>query len=110
MENMTADERTSEKSDGLLRRIKNSLVGEKREPEQEPMRVGGVGEDTDYVAAQHTQLPLSPFMTRLMAQELPILDSTSRRRVNQLLREYEGPTIEDVEELPKEIRDIMELY
>ena len=49
-------------------------------------------------------------MTRMMAQELPILDSTSRQRVRDILREYDGPVISSIDELPSEIRDIMELY
>ena len=48
-------------------------------------------------------------MTRLMAEELPMLDSSSRARVYDLLREYDGPTIESQEELPEEIRAIMDL-
>ena len=49
-------------------------------------------------------------MTRMMAEELPILDSSSRQRVNDLLREYDGPLITSVDMLPEEIRDIMNLY
>ncbi|MGV3071042.1 hypothetical protein ACEE90_01120 [Corynebacterium phoceense] len=63
-----------------------------------------------YQATQNTTAPLSGFMTRLMAQELPIMDSTSRQRVYDILREYDGPVIETQEELPKEIRDLMDLY
>lgn len=62
-----------------------------------------------FEATEHTNLPLSPFMTRLMAEEMPILDSTSRRRVYEILGAYEGPTIESQEGLPEEIRDIMDL-
>lgn len=91
------------------------LTRKKRSPEEElhraaPIRVGGVGENSSYEASSRTQLPLNEFMTRLMAQELPILDSTSRRRVNEILREYDGPEITSVDELPTEIRDLMELY
>ena len=43
-----------------------------------------------YQATQNTTAPLSGFMTRLMAQELPIMDSTSRQRVYDILREYDG--------------------
>ena len=32
-----------------------------------------------YIASQETNLPLDEFMTRLFAEELPMLDSTSRR-------------------------------
>lgn len=49
-------------------------------------------------------------MTRLIAEELPILDSTSRGRVYEILREYDGPEISSQEELPEEIREIMDLY
>jgi hypothetical protein len=48
-------------------------------------------------------------MTRLVAQELPLLDSVSRTRVYRLLEEYDGPTITSQEELPQEIRDLMDL-
>ena len=87
----------------------------KRSPEDQeqranPVRVGGVGEKSSYEASTRTNLPLNEFMTRLMAQELPILDSTSRQRVNDILRSYDGPEITSVEELPEEIRQIMELY
>ena len=63
-----------------------------------------------FLATEHTALPLDGFMTRLIAEELPILDSASRTRVYELLREYEGPEITSQEELPKEIQDIMDLY
>ena len=63
-----------------------------------------------FLATEHTNLPLDGFMTRLMAEELPILDSTSRRRVYEILRGYEGPEITSQEQLPDEIRDIMDLY
>ncbi|MDO5032575.1 hypothetical protein [Corynebacterium sp.] len=63
-----------------------------------------------FLATEHTSTPLNGFMTRLIAEELPILDSASRGRVYQILREYEGPEITSQEELPKEIRDIMDLY
>lgn len=87
----------------------------KRTPEEEeqrgtPVNVGGVGENTTYEAAQHTNLPLSPFMTRLFAQELPVMDSTSRRRVMEILKSWDGGIIESVDQLPTEIRDIMDLY
>lgn len=75
-----------------------------------PVRVGGVGENSTYEAAERTNLPLSPFMTRLFAQELPIMDSTTRRYVTDVLKNWNGPTIETVDDLPKEIRDIMDLY
>lgn len=83
---------------------------EEQDQRAEPLQVGGVGQNSSYEASHRTTLPLNEFMTRLMAQELPILDSTSRQRVNDILREYNGPEITSVEELPGEIRDIMELY
>ncbi len=65
-----------------------------------------------FVAAEQTNLPLSDFMTRLMAQELPLLDSHDRSTVYRLLREYEAsgqPTITTQEELPGQIREILDL-
>ena len=62
-----------------------------------------------FLATEHTALPLDGFMTRLIAEELPILDSASRGRVYEILREYEGPEITTQEELPDEIRDILDL-
>lgn len=87
----------------------------KRSPEDQeqranPVRVGGVGEKSSYEASSRTNLPLDEFMTRMMTQELPILDSTSRQRVRQILNEYDGPEITEVNQLPSEIRDIMDLY
>lgn len=55
---------------------------------------------------------LSHFMQQLMAQELPVLDSADRARVTELLREHAaagGGTITSQEELPAEIRQIMDL-
>ena len=63
-----------------------------------------------FLATEHTALPLDGFMARLIAEELPILDSASRGRVYEILREYEGPEITTQEELPDEIRDIMDLH
>lgn len=65
--------------------------------------------EASYIAAERTENPLDVDMTRMFAQELPILDSTSRRRVNEILREYTGPAITSVEQLPQEIREIMDL-
>ena len=65
--------------------------------------------DPVYIAAEHTDTPMSSEMTRLVAQELPLLDSVSRTRVYRLLEEYDGPTITSQEELPQEIRDPMDL-
>lgn len=56
--------------------------------------------------------PLDHFMQQLMSQELPMLDSASRARVAQLLREHQEagrPTITSQAELPEEIRSLMEL-
>lgn len=65
-----------------------------------------------HLAAQKVEVPLNDFMVRLMAEELPILDSVDRTRVYDILREYKasgGKTIETQEELPAEIRSIMDL-
>ena len=91
------------------------LTRKKRSPEEleqraAPVRVGGVGQNSTYEAAERTNLPLSPFMTRLMAQELPSMDSTSRRRVMEILTQWDGEEITDVEGLPTEIREMMDLY
>ncbi|MEH0147826.1 hypothetical protein V6D40_09185 [Corynebacterium sp. Q4381] len=53
--------------------------------------------------------PLNHFMQQLMAQELPVLDSASRARVMKVLKEYDGPVITSQDELPAEIREILEL-
>lgn len=63
-----------------------------------------------FQATVHTNLPLNDFMTRLMAEEIPMLDSASRGRVYQLLREYTGPQITTQDELPEEIKEILDLY
>ncbi|APT83807.1 hypothetical protein [Corynebacterium aquilae] len=60
-------------------------------------------------AAERTDVPLSPHMTLMMAEELPILDSASRVRVYEILKEYDGPLIETQEQLPQEIKDLMDL-
>lgn len=62
-----------------------------------------------HIAAERTNLPLNDLMTRMIAQELPLLDSVDRSRVYAILREYDGPTITSQEELPQEIRQIMDL-
>lgn len=62
-----------------------------------------------HIAAEKTNLPLDDFMIRLLAQELPLLDSTSRTEVYRLLREYDGSTITSQDELPEEIRELMDL-
>ena len=89
---------------------RSKLSPTEQEHRSAPVRVGGVGKESSYEASTRTNLPLNEFMTRLMAQELPILDSTSRQRVRDILREYDGPTITEPEELSEEIRQIMELY
>ncbi|GAB3701605.1 hypothetical protein [Corynebacterium nasicanis] len=65
-----------------------------------------------FVAAEQTNLPLNDFMTRLIAQELPLLDSHDRSEVYRLLREYAaagGAEITSQEELPAEIRGLLDL-
>lgn len=65
-----------------------------------------------FLAAEQTNLPLNDFMTRLIAQELPILDSHERTEVYRLLREYAadgGPEITSQEELPAGICEILDL-
>lgn len=65
-----------------------------------------------HLAAQRTEAPLNDFMIRLMAEELPFLDSKDRIRVYEILREHTaagGTEITSQEELPREIRDLMEL-
>lgn len=74
--------------------------------------VGGTDPEAHYEAAQHIEAPVNEFMGRLIAQELPILDSTSRSIVNAALREHKEagkPQITCVAELPEEIREIMGL-
>lgn len=74
--------------------------------------VGGTDPEAHYEAAQRADAPLNEFMTRLLAQELPILDSTSRSIVNAALREHKDagkPRITCVAELPADIREIMNL-
>ena len=65
-----------------------------------------------FVAAEQTNLPLNDFMTRLLAQELPLLDSRERTEVYRLLREYSasgGQMITTQDELPAELREILDL-
>lgn len=62
-----------------------------------------------HIAAENTDAPLNNFMTMLMAQELPLLDSKDRVRVYEILKEYDGPQITSQEELPEEIRKLMDL-
>ncbi|OEY07583.1 hypothetical protein A0K93_05875 [Corynebacterium sp. BCW_4722] len=60
-------------------------------------------------AAQRVDAPLSDWMVRVLAEEMPFVDSKDRTRIYELLREYEGPVISSQEELPAEIRTIMDL-
>lgn len=62
-----------------------------------------------HIAAEHTDTPMSGPMTLLVAQEMPLLDSSSRARVYEILREYDGPTITSQEEMPQELREILDL-
>ena len=62
-----------------------------------------------FLATEHTSLPLNGFMTRLIAEELPILDSKERAQVYRALEAYDGPQITSQEMLPEEIRKIMDL-
>ncbi|AZA08266.1 MULTISPECIES: hypothetical protein [Corynebacterium] len=61
------------------------------------------------IAAERTNTPLDNRMTLLVAQELPLLDSADRVRVYEILNSYEGPQITSQEELPAEIRELMDL-
>lgn len=65
---------------------------------------------TEHTAAAMTNTPLSNELTMMLAQELPLLDSKDRVRVYEILENYEGPTITQQEDLPKEIRDLLDLY
>ncbi|MDY5784832.1 MULTISPECIES: hypothetical protein [unclassified Corynebacterium] len=78
------------------------------------MRKHYKGDDPDAIheAAQRIDAPLSDFMARVFVEELPFLDSVSRTRVYELLREHKDagrPVISSQEELPAEIREIMDL-
>lgn len=66
-------------------------------------------EDQPHMAGEYATVPMNNRMVMLFAEELPMLDSTSRRRVNALLKEYDDPVIESVEDLPAEIRELMDL-
>lgn len=68
--------------------------------------------DKPHIAAQLIDAPLDDFMARLIAEELPVLDSTSRSIVYEELRAYKDagkPVITSQEELPERVRQIMEL-
>lgn len=62
-----------------------------------------------HIAAQLTDVPLDDHMTRLVAQELPLLDSVSRGIVYEELRAYTGAVITSQEELPPRVREVMDL-
>lgn len=79
----------------------------KKNQEPENLNTAGVGER--HVAAENTRLPLDADMTRLVAQELPVLDSADRVEVYRLLKAYEGPTITSQDQLPQQVREIMDL-
>ena len=66
------------------------------------------GGPKQFVVAK-TVTPMSPAMTLMMAQEIPMLDSKDRVRVYEILDNYDGPEITSQEELPQEIRDLMDL-
>lgn len=69
-------------------------------------------DNSPHISAQLVDVPLDDFMARLIAQELPVLDSTSRGIVYEELRAHKAagkPTITSQEELPERIREIMEL-
>ena len=78
------------------------------------MRKHYKGDDPNAIheAAQRIDAPLSDFMVRLMAEELPFVDSKGRTRIYEILREHKEagkPVISSQEELPAEIRAIMDL-
>ncbi|AKK10118.1 hypothetical protein [Corynebacterium uterequi] len=65
-----------------------------------------------FEAARRVDAPLSDFMVRLLAQELPFLDSATRGEVYELLRQHKEagrPVIESQEDLPAQIRELMDL-
>ncbi|MEJ5927833.1 hypothetical protein WG915_04275 [Corynebacterium sp. H128] len=64
---------------------------------------------TDHTAAALTNTPLSNELTMMLAQELPLLDSKDRVRVYEILESYEGPTITRQEDLPQEIKGMLDL-
>ena len=66
-------------------------------------------EPASHIAADKTTTPMSPAMTLMMAQEIPMLDSKDRVRVYEILDNYDGPEITSQEELPQEIRDLRAL-
>lgn len=63
-----------------------------------------------HLSAEIAEAPANNFVTRLLAEEMPILDSASRIRVHQILKEYDGPEITCQEDLPEELKEILDLY
>ena len=69
-------------------------------------------DNSPHIAAQLVDVPLDDHMARLVAEELGVLDSTSRSIVYEELRAHKAagkPVITSQEELPKKIREIMDL-
>ncbi|AKE40315.1 Uncharacterised protein [Corynebacterium kutscheri] len=66
-------------------------------------------EEPGHIAAELTNTPMNQLMTRMLAEELPLLDSSSRVRVYEILDTYDGPQITSQEELPEEIRQLLDL-
>lgn len=62
-----------------------------------------------HIAAQRTSVPLDDFMTRMLAEELPMTDSVTRTLVYEELAEYEGPIITSQAMLPAKIRELLDL-
>ncbi|WKD58512.1 hypothetical protein [Corynebacterium caspium] len=62
-----------------------------------------------HIAALFTNVPLDDFMTRLVAEELPMVDSVSRTQVYEELAAYEGPIITSQEMLPVRVRTLLDL-
>lgn len=60
-------------------------------------------------SAQRTNLPLNDLMVRMLAEELPMVDTTSQALVMRELRAYSGPTITSQEELPARVRELLDL-
>ena len=62
-----------------------------------------------HIAAERTDTPLDDHMTLLFSQELPFHPSEERSIIYKFLREYTGPQITKQEDLPPEIRELMDL-
>lgn len=65
--------------------------------------------DGIHESAQRTTLPLNDLMVRMLAQELPMVDTTSQALVLRELKSYDGPTITSQEELPVRVRELLDL-